>query len=95
MSKKPLSSEEREQLAKLAALPEDQIDTGDIPEAPEASWTDVRRADLYRPVKKPVTIRLDADVLTWFKEHSTSSGYQTEINRVLRRHVAEAEKKRA
>jgi uncharacterized protein (DUF4415 family) len=95
MSKKPLSAEERDQLAKLAALPEDQIDTVDIPEAPEASWTDVRRADLYRPVKKPVTIRLDADVLTWFKEHSASSGYQTEINRVLRRHVAEAEKKRA
>jgi len=95
MSKKPFSAEEREQLAKLAALPEDQIDTADIPEAPESSWTDVRRADLYRPVKKPVTIRLDADVLTWFKEHSASSGYQTEINRVLRRHVAEAEKKRA
>jgi uncharacterized protein (DUF4415 family) len=95
MSKKPLSAEERDQLAKLAALPEDQIDTVDIPEAPEASWTDVRRADLYRPVKKPVTIRLDADVLTWFKEHSASSGYQTEINKVLRRHVAEAEKKRA
>jgi uncharacterized protein (DUF4415 family) len=95
MSKKPLSAEERDQLAKLAALPEDQIDTVDIPEAPEASWTDIRRAELYRPVKKPVTIRLDADVLTWFKEHSASSGYQTEINRVLRRHVAEAEKKRA
>ena len=95
MSKKPLSPEERDQLARLAALPEDQIDTVDIPEAPEASWTDVRRADLYRPVKTPVTIRLDADVLTWFKEHSASSGYQTEINRVLRRHVAEAEKKRA
>ena len=95
MSKKPLSPEERDQLATLAALPEEQIDTVDIPEAPEASWTDVRRADLYRPVKKPVTIRLDADVLTWFKEHSASSGYQTEINKVLRRHVAEAEKKRA
>jgi uncharacterized protein (DUF4415 family) len=95
MSKKPLSAEERDQLARLAALPEDQIDTTDIPEAPESSWSDVRRVDLYRPVKKPVTIRLDADVLTWFKEHSASSGYQTEINRVLRRHVAEAEKKRA
>jgi uncharacterized protein (DUF4415 family) len=94
MSKKPLSSRERDQLAKLAALPEDQIDTVDIPEAPQASWTDVRRADLYRPVKKPVTIRLDADVLAWFKEHS-ASGYQTEINRVLRRYVAEAEQKRA
>jgi uncharacterized protein (DUF4415 family) len=95
MRQNPIRDEERDQLAKLAALPEDQIDTADIPEAPEASWTDVRRADLYRPVKTPVTIRLDADVLTWFKEHSASSGYQTEINRVLRRDVAETEKKRA
>ncbi len=27
----------------------------------------VRRGYLYRPLKQPVTIRLDADVLTWFK----------------------------
>jgi len=37
-----------------------------------------------------MTIRLDADVVTWFKEHSEGRGYQTEINRVLRRHVADA-----
>jgi len=32
-------------------------------------------------------------VLAWFKDHASGGGYQTEINRVLRRHVAEAQKR--
>jgi uncharacterized protein (DUF4415 family) len=39
--------------------------------------------DLYRPLKKPVTLRLDADVLAWFKRGG--SRYQTRINAALRR----------
>ena len=95
MNKKALSPEQLEQLAKLEALHEDQIDTVDIPEAPAENWMHARRGELYRPIKQPVTIRLDADILAWFKEHAANGGYQTEINRVLRRHVAEAEKRRA
>jgi len=38
---------------------------------------------LYRPIKKPVTLRLDADVLAWFKR--SGRGYQTRINRALRK----------
>ncbi len=94
MSRKDFSAAELEQLAKLAALPDDQIDTADIPQAPVENWMHARRGDLYRPLKQPVTIRLDADVLTWFKEHAADGGYQTEINRVLRLHVLEAEKRR-
>jgi uncharacterized protein (DUF4415 family) len=37
---------------------------------------------LFRPIKKPVTLRLDADVLAWFKRQG--QGYQTRINRALR-----------
>jgi len=40
-------------------------------------------AELYKPLKKPVTLRLDADVLAWFKKHGR--GYQTRINRALRK----------
>lgn len=89
MSKKPLSRELRDQLHKLAALPEELIDTKDIPEAPPGAWRDARRPGLYRPIKKPVTLRLDVDVVTWFKEHTQGHGYQTEINRVLRRYMAD------
>ena len=93
--KKALSPGQLAQLAAIAALPENEIDTADIPEAPVENWVHARRGDLYRPLKQPVTIRLDADVVAWFKEHSASGGYQTEINRILRKHVAEADKRRA
>jgi uncharacterized protein (DUF4415 family) len=86
MSRKELSVVQLEQLAKLAELPDDQIDTVDIPEAPAENWLHARRGDLYRPLKQPVTLRLDADVVTWFKDHAAGGGYQTEINRVLRQH---------
>ena len=48
-------------------------------------------ADLYRPVKKPVTLRLDADVIAWFKKEGRR--YQTRINAALRT-VMEREMKR-
>ena len=79
------------QLKRLEALPDERIDTADIPEAPPEAWLHARRPDLYRPVKKPVTLRLDSDVIAWFKDHAKGHGYQTEINRVLRRHVVDAQ----
>jgi len=95
MSNKPFSADELAQLEYLANLPDDQIDTVDIPEAPEENWKYARRPNLYKPLKQPVTIRLDADVVSWFKEHAMGEPYQTEINAVLRRHVAMEEKKRS
>jgi uncharacterized protein (DUF4415 family) len=95
MSSKTLDAERLAELAKLEAMQDADVDTADIPEASEESWRHARRGDLYRPVKQPVTIRLDADVIAWFKEHAESGGYQTAINRVLREHVVDAEKKRA
>ena len=93
--RKALSRAQLDDLARIAALPDDEIDTADIPEAPVENWAHSRRGDLYRPIKRSVTIRLDADVLAWFKEHAANGGYQTEINRILRRHVIETEKRRA
>jgi uncharacterized protein (DUF4415 family) len=46
--------------------------------------------EMYRPLKKPITVRIDADVLAWFKKEG--SRYQTRINSALRR-VMEQEKK--
>jgi uncharacterized protein (DUF4415 family) len=37
---------------------------------------------LYKPIKRPITLRLDADVLAWFKKQGR--GYQTRINQALR-----------
>ncbi len=73
------------QLTRLVAMSEEDIDTDDIPEAPAENWVFATRPGLYRPVKKHVTMRLDADVIEWFKERAAGRGYQSEINRVLRK----------
>jgi uncharacterized protein (DUF4415 family) len=50
----------------------------------------MRISDFYRPLKKPITVRIDADVLAWFKKDG--SRYQTRINAALRK-VMEKEMK--
>jgi uncharacterized protein (DUF4415 family) len=56
-----------------------------------ASLHTMKIAELYRPRKKPVTLRLDADVIAWFKKDGRR--YQTRINAALRK-VMEAEMKK-
>jgi uncharacterized protein (DUF4415 family) len=56
----------------------------------DAKLRNLKIGDLYRPLKKPVTLRLDADVLAWFKKDGRR--YQTRINQALRR-VMEREMK--
>lgn len=70
----------------LEALPDDQIDTTDVPQI--LDWSDARRGVLYRPVKQQITLRLDADIIAWFRAHARDGrGYQTDINGALREHV--------
>lgn len=64
-------------------MTERDIDISDIPELAGRRGAVVGK--FYRPIKKSVTIRLDADVLAWFKAHA--SPYQTAINDALRAHV--------
>ena len=91
MSSKPFSPEELKQLARLEAMSDADIDTSDIPEMTDEQWANARR--YVRPVKQPVTIRLDAEIVGWFKQHAGDQPYQTEINRVLRQHVAQAKRR--
>ncbi len=86
-----LTTEQRAELQALKELPDDQIDTSDIPEL--LDWSNARRGLFYRPVKKQITLRLDADVIEWFKARAKNGrGYQTDINRTLRQHVESQEK---
>lgn len=88
-----ITKEQKERLERLAAAPDSEIDTSDIPEV--LDWSGAVRGRFYRPRKEAITIRVDADVLAWFKGHAESGrGYQSEINRVLRQHVQHAEKRR-
>jgi uncharacterized protein (DUF4415 family) len=78
----PLSKQERAELEKLAKMPEREIDTSDIPEWTDEMWKRAVRGRFYRPVKRAVSLRLDADVIAWLKKDG--KGYQTRANRVLR-----------
>ena len=76
----------QEQIRALEALPNDEIDTTDAPEI--LDWSDARRGVFYRPVKQQITLRLDADIIAWFKAQARDGrGYQTDINGALREHV--------
>jgi len=48
-----------------------------------ARYLPAELSGMYRPIKKPVTLRLDADVLAWFQRQGR--GYQTRINQTLRK----------
>jgi uncharacterized protein (DUF4415 family) len=89
-----ISDEQRARLEALAAAGDEGIDTTEIPEV--IDWSGAIRGGLYRVRKEAITIRLDADVLAWFRAHAEGGrGYQSDINRALRRHVAAAAKRRA
>jgi len=80
---KKLSAEERRKhLRDIAAMKDEDIDTSDIPELTVEQLRTGVRGLFYRPIKRPVTIRLDADVIEWLKQDGP--GYQTKANRLLR-----------
>src|SRR5438309_6269253 len=84
MPPRALTGNQEKELAAVAALPDEQIDTSDIPELSPAAWKDAVRGRFYRPVKQAVSMRLDADVVAWLKKRG--KGYQTRANRILRQH---------
>lgn len=60
-----------------------------IPEA-TGDWSEAKRGLFYRPIKQQITLRLDADIIDWFKNHHPQDGsYQTSINRALREYVTQ------
>lgn len=65
----------------ITALEDKDIDTEDIPPLDEAFWNNARVV-WPRGAKKQITMRLDADLVAWFK--SQGKGYQTRMNAVLR-----------
>jgi uncharacterized protein (DUF4415 family) len=72
----------KRRLKKLAQRPDNEIDFSDIPELTEKFWRNAVRNPFYRPVKKQLTLRLDADVIAWLRRQG--KGYQTRANALLR-----------
>jgi uncharacterized protein (DUF4415 family) len=76
-----LSAEKRQELGKLAARPDREIDLSDIPEIRKMP-SDYVVGRFYRSPKETVTIRIDSDVLAWLK--ASGVGYQPRNNNFLR-----------
>jgi uncharacterized protein (DUF4415 family) len=84
----PLTEAQIANLKALAARPDSEIDTCDIPELTAEQWKKGIRGRFYRPVKQQITARVDADVLEWLK--AQGKGYQSRINAILRREMLAA-----
>ncbi len=83
-----LTEAQKKSLKCLAAMPDDEIDKNDIPELTDAQLAEMKRPEHYRPVKKQIMARLDADVLAWLK--AGSKGYQSRMNAILRQAMLNA-----
>ncbi len=89
---KKLTAKQAAELRALAKFAEADIDTTSTPEVRD--WRGAKRGVFFRPVKQQLTLRLDADVVAWFKERAGGKGYQTVINEALRAHVGQRSARR-
>jgi uncharacterized protein (DUF4415 family) len=83
-----LTDKGRAKLKALAARPNSEIDTSELPEWTNAQWKTAVHGKFYRPNKKQITAKVDADVLEWLK--SQGKGYQSRMNAILRREMLES-----
>lgn len=90
-----LSAAMLDEIRRLQAMPESTIDTMDIPEADLDNMKQGFRGAAFKSIKAPVTIRLDTDVIAWFRENAGDGRHQTAINQALREFIANAERKPA
>lgn len=80
---KKLTAKQQSEIDALVNLPDDQIDTSELPEFVFTARAVVGK--FFRPIKRPISIRVDADVLEWLKQ--SGPGYQRRINDILRREM--------
>jgi len=80
----PISDRERRELPKIARQSDSEIDFSDAPPT-EQPRPEVHVGRFYRPIKQLVSIRIDANVLAWYR--GRGKRYQTRMNEVLRREM--------
>lgn len=78
----PLTKAQEDNLKRLAAMPDGEVDYDDMPALTDTQLAEMQRGRFYRPVKTQITARVDADVLAWLK--SQGKGYQSRMNAILR-----------
>ncbi len=95
MKKSRTSKKSETDWKRLDAMKDEDIDLSDIPEIPPEMFARgiIRRG--LKPVvrKKQLTLRMDSDVIEWFKKQGR--GYQTKINSLLRAYMEEHRRRAA
>ena len=95
MKKSRTSKKSETDWKRLDAMKDEDIDLSDIPEIPPAMFARgiIRRG--LKPVvrKKQLTLRMDSDVIEWFRKQGR--GYQTKINSLLRAYMEEHRRRAA
>lgn len=87
MKKAATSKKSRTGWKRVDALKDEDIDVSEVPEvSPEMFARAIVRRGL-KPVsrKAQLTLRVDSDVLDWFRKQG--QGYQTKINALLRAYM--------
>jgi uncharacterized protein (DUF4415 family) len=95
MKRSPISRKSKTDLKRLDAMKDEDIDFSEIPEiTPEMFARGIVRRGLKPiPPKKQLTLRMDSDVIEWFKKQGR--GYQTKINSLLRAYMEEHRRRAA
>lgn len=75
----------KKRLAEIEAIADKDIDTSDIPEVDEAFFETARLVMPAAGSKTAVSIRVDDDVLKWFK--AQGKGHLSRMNAVLRAYM--------
>ena len=88
MNVQDMKKQSKTDWAKVKAMKDRDIDFSDVPELDDNFFAE---ATLWPGKKKQITIRLDPDVVDFFK--TKGRGYQSSINATLRRYM-EAQQRR-
>lgn len=75
-----LTKEQKRQISTIATKKDTDIELTEMPEV--LDWRGAVVGKFHRPPKKPVTMRLDTDIVDWLKSYGP--GYQTRVNHLLR-----------
>ncbi|MCL1927956.1 MAG: BrnA antitoxin family protein [Treponema sp.] len=80
----------KEDLDRVDAIKDEDIDYSDIPEFKDFSgFRPWQERKMFKPIKQTITCKLDADIVAWLKQDG--KGYQTRLNTILRQAMAHAQ----
>ena len=84
MKKRATSARSRTDWQRVDQMRDEDIDLSDLPEIPPEEFAKALVRKGLKPIgrKSQITLRIDTDVLEWFR--AKGAGYQSQMNAVLK-----------